>query len=448
MPGQAAWLDGSDVVTGWVRDGDVWRRDNWTTVFPPNLPPENIDPAYPLANHRDMVWVNGRYQTQVAGRDQVRPGTFFVDYNAKTLFLGQDPTGKTVEATARASGILVRGRDAEKAAGTTIRGLGLRRFAEVGVNVQVPRVTLEKNTIVWNGRYGIHIQGAGRESPPPADIVLLGNRVTANGQAGVRTWNSPRLRVDNNTFSYNNVEGYRRAWGAAGIKVLHFDGFVCRNNLVENNYAFGIWMDENLNDATVEKNECRGNLVAGIMFEISHRAHIAYNVVHHNNVGLMVSNSTKGSILSNTFVDNKTGVVVKQGRRPNHQTPEEGDIFLTREIVVKNNLFASLKPPGKGVLLDAGTGASPAPAMISALDNNAYFHAVPVDLIQWLEGGKKTDFPKLDAFRAAASLEKNGVERTDDPFVDAARGNYRLRPGALPTNPSFSLGALPPVEAK
>jgi hypothetical protein len=86
--------------------------------------------------------------------------------------------------------------------------------------------------------------------------------------------------------------------------------------------------------------------------------------------------------------------------------------------------------------------------MISALDNNAYFHALPVDLIQWLEGGKKTDFPKLDAFRVAASLEKNGVERTDDPFVDAARGNYRLRPGALPTNPSFSLGALPPVEAK
>ena len=32
-PGEAAWLDGSETVTGWVQDGSVWRRDGWTTRF-------------------------------------------------------------------------------------------------------------------------------------------------------------------------------------------------------------------------------------------------------------------------------------------------------------------------------------------------------------------------------------------------------------------------------
>lgn len=261
--------------------------------------------------------------------------------------------------------------------------------------------------------------------------MLRGIIASCNGQAGVRTGQSPRLRVEGSTFSHNNVEGYRRAWGAAGIKVLNFDGFVFRDNVVANNYAFGLWLDDNLNDATVVNNQMRGNAVAGIMFEISKRALIAFNTIHDNNVGLMVSNSTQGRIWNNTFANNKTGVNIKQGRRLNHQTPNDAaDFFTTREIALKNNLLAhTIAKPG--VFVDAGTGRADGIKMIPSSDFNAFAPNKAATLFQWLAGGKKVEYRDLAAFQAASGREKSSVTLSQNPFVNAAQGNYSLKNGVL-----------------
>ncbi len=442
FPGELPWIDGSDIVTGWVKDGEnAWRRDGWNFAFPPIFDAKDIEPAYPLANNRDMVWVNGRYLTQVGSREEVGPSRFFVDYSAKKLFIGDDPAGKTVEATTRANGLMLRPRDAAQVAGSVIRGLGVRRFADAGLQIAAPRVTIENSVAAWNGIFGLQIVGGATAAAGTSDVTLRGVRASCNGKAGVRTWGTPRLLVENSTFTHNNIENYRRAWGAAGIKMMKSDGVVFRNNVVADNYAFGLWLDEDLNDATVVNNIARGNAVAGIMFEISHRALIAFNVVHDNNVGLMISNATVGKVFNNTFANNKTAVNVKQWRRPNHQTPEEGDLFLTREIVLKNNLFAQTKPNAKNVFIDAGKGAGAAPEMISALDSNVYVTTAPLTMVQWLAGGKMGEFQDLDAFRAASQQEKNSVFATVNPFVDAAKGDYRLKTGVI-------AGAAAPLPAE
>lgn len=312
FPRELPWIDGSDIVTGWVKEGASWRHDGWNYAFAPNFDSKDIDPAYPLANHRDMVWLGGRYLTQVGTLAEVGPSKFFVDYAAKKLHIGDDPSGKTVEATTRVNGVFFRPRDAERVAGSTLRGLGFRRFADAGIQIWAPRVTVENCVSAWNGIFGLQIEGAGGPSAGSSDVTLRGVQMSCNGKAGVRTWGAPRLLVEGSTFSHNNVEGYRRAWGAAGIKLMNSEGVIFRNNLVANNYAFGFWMDEDLNDATVVNNRMSGNEVAGIMFEIAHRALIAFNTLHDNNVGLMVSNATQAQVWNNTFADNKTGVVIKQ----------------------------------------------------------------------------------------------------------------------------------------
>lgn len=442
-PGEAPWIDGSDVVTGWAKDGaGAWRHNGWEIAFKPTISEKNIDPKFPLANNRDMVWINGRYQTQVATRAEVGPSRFFVDYDGKALYIGDDPTGQSVEATTRFNGIVFRTKDADVLPGTMVRGLGFRRFAETGAEIQAPQITLENSSFVWNGTQGVQVRNQGQQSTSPADVVLRGANSSCHGQAGVRTWMAPRLRVENSVFSHNNVEGYRIAWGAAGIKLMKFEGLVFRNNLVADNYSFGLWLDEDANGATIVGNEFRGNQVAGLMFEISHRANIAFNVLRDNNVGLMVSNSTQGAVWNNTFADNKVGAEVKQGRRPNHQTPEEGDFFVTREISFGNNLFAAAKPDA--VLLNASSGSADAAQMITSSDFNIYAPLAPLSLAKWKAAGKAENLNGLPQLRALAGVERNSVEIKTDPFVNAAKGDYRLKPGALPAQAN----ALPATLAR
>ena len=105
-PHEQAWLSGSVVVNGWTPalGATAWAHTGWTTQFCQTcFDPNAIVAAYPTAGLPDMVFINGRELAQVTSLAAVRPGTFFVDYNAQTLYVGDDPTGAgtTVEAAAQ-----------------------------------------------------------------------------------------------------------------------------------------------------------------------------------------------------------------------------------------------------------------------------------------------------------------------------------------------------------
>ena len=66
-PHEAAWLDGSSLVTGWARSGSSWKVGGWTTKFDssPSYTRGSsgstaagwsfINPSYPMAAHPDQV---------------------------------------------------------------------------------------------------------------------------------------------------------------------------------------------------------------------------------------------------------------------------------------------------------------------------------------------------------------------------------------------------------
>ena len=64
-PHEQVWLNGSLVVSNWVASGSVWVSSGWNYQFAVDTPSEAINPAYPLAGHRDMVFIDGMPLTLV-----------------------------------------------------------------------------------------------------------------------------------------------------------------------------------------------------------------------------------------------------------------------------------------------------------------------------------------------------------------------------------------------
>lgn len=458
-PDESPWLKGSSLVEGWVRDGNAWRHDNWKAQFPPRgylatVLDKVTDPRYPMAPFGDMVFVDGRALFQVGARQQVGPGTFYVDYAAQKLYLGSDPSGKSVEAATVERAFTLVKNNTSDASGSRVRGLGFAHY-QLRVGVYAPKVVVEDCAFVWNATTGLIF------GPAASDGLVQGNTFTANGSSGMAAQKASRLRVERNLISYNNVEGFKRTWTAAGIKVIRFEGFVCRDNIVEHNFATGIWMDVNLNKAVVTGNTSRFNSAIGIFFEISSDAIIAFNVAHDNGAGVQISNAHNARIYNNTLVNNNRNLVIQQGARKNDlketvaNTPAD-ELFTARNNVVKNNLLWNSRPKAKDALFDFTVhGQSPerrrAALLVTALDHNAS-HRVegdqPASIIRWAaDGNEPVGYDTMEAFAGATGYGKESLSTTgDDPyFANAAKGNFRLKPNSPAQNKGE---ALPPDVAE
>ena len=110
-PNEQVWLNGSLVVSNWVASGSVWASSGWNYQFAVDTPSDAIDPNYPLAGHRDMVFIDGMPLTLVGSASQVGPGKFYVDYTHHQLYIGSNPNGHTVEATTQAVALYVNYND-------------------------------------------------------------------------------------------------------------------------------------------------------------------------------------------------------------------------------------------------------------------------------------------------------------------------------------------------
>jgi parallel beta-helix repeat protein len=454
-PGESPWINGSVVVSDWVKEGDLWRHGGWTAQFKPEGRLDRIiDKTYPMAVYGDQAFLDGKALFQVGSREQVKPGRFFVDWDKDALYIGDDPTGKTVEGTTQEVGLTIAQSSGNDVAGSMVRGIGITHFAQFGMTVAAPRVTIENCALVWNANAGMRVQPAGGAGgTQPANCVLRGNVVLANGQVGVRAGRAPNLLVEKNNFSYNNVEGFRLQWGASGFKCFGFEGLMFRDNLVEHNNGNGMWMDVNANKATVVRNVARYN-AAGIFFEVSDQAIIAFNVCQGNTIGVHLSNSQHARVYNNTLVDNRRAIRVYQGARVNNghegglpddttvaNTPP-GGTFTARGHVINNNIFWTARPDAQYALFDFDISpkqpqqARRSGDMVIATSHNAYHRADPArpqSLQAWSkDGGVVKRYNTLEEFTAASGKGQNSLVTTgaDVYFADAAQGDFRLKPNS------------------
>ena len=326
-PGETVWFDGSLPTAGWVADGDDWRLDGWTTEFDSSptftrgAPDATeaywgfVNSAYPMAAHPDQIFVDGVAMQQVGSRGAVVANTFYHDRAGDRLYLGTDPNGRAVRASA-----LVRAFEL-RADGVVLRGFGVRRYApsvpDMGtITVERPNITLENLAVTDNATTGVFVGSS--------NAVLRGVYIARSGMLGLSGNHADNLLVDRVLSEANNLEHFNSAPVSGGAKITRSRVVTFQNSVFRYNYGPGMWFDESTYDIKLSGNETRSNTGHGISLEISATATVVNNIIESNpgGQGIKVNNTSDVQIWNNTFVGNGRSInIVQDPRRHGDGSP-------------------------------------------------------------------------------------------------------------------------------
>ena len=290
--------------------------------------------------------------------DELRPGRFFFDHDARKIWLADDPRGHRVEASVATRAF--RGWFTN-AFGVTIRGLVVEKFANEAQQGAIQATNgwiVEQNEVRLN--HGVGIQGA---------RVIRRNVVRHNGQLGIGLYGSNGDLVAENEIAHNNWAGYDPFWEAGGTKFATTTKLTVRGNHVHHNQGPGLWTDWDNVDALYEGNTVERNAGPGILHEASYDAVIRRNVVRGNGFGAAYERAFDGAgiglntsqnveIVGNTVSRNRQGIGIFSADRGSGKYGEHA----TRHVTVRGNTIVMVARGATGL-------ASDDPADYSSNDN-------------------------------------------------------------------------------
>ena len=282
-PGAAVVIKGSDVLSGWTRQGstDVYTHGNFNHYFGS----WGANPSDARSKARNQLFVDGAYVQEVASASALQPGTFYVDKASRQVQVrlggGADPNQRTVEASVTGDALLkTNGHDH-----LVVRGLNFAHaanapqdFAAVQVRGGSDHVLVDSVTVQYAAGAGISVGGN--------DNTIRNSRFNHNGQQGIHSANTTNLLVKNSETSCNNTlpgKQYDPGWEAGGNKFVRSRNAVVDGLVAHHNIGSGIWFDVNNQNATI-KNSISHDNGKGIHYEISHTGKIHNNLVYQEPV--------------------------------------------------------------------------------------------------------------------------------------------------------------------
>lgn len=379
-----------------------------------------------LAAHQHMAFVDGHSLQRVASLGEVKSGSFFVDTIAKWLYIGQNPGGHDVEASAAAVGMLLY------TSNVRVSGITLSHFSQIGLRIQGSHVQVDHDTFSYNGQIGLDVNAA-------ADALVENNVMTYNGEDGMLANNASGVIVQNNNFSNNNTGNYSIIASAAGIKVTEMTNFVFRGNWVADNKAIGMWIDVASVNSTVVDNQVLRNISYGIYIELGNGIIIAGNTVHNNARGIGVHFTSNANVYNNTMVDNGLNLDASASY---NRAPYD----LTNAVIVNNIMSNATTAIMENLYRYNGCSI----AIYKQVDYNAYYRSA--GSVAKTEVNYCNDFyTTMKAFHTGRGYEAHGLEidgGADPFFVNAGLENYHLHAGSaaigrgepLPANIAAALG--------
>ncbi len=427
-PSEAVWFDGASSVSGFTQSGNAWKVDNWTTQFDSSptyvkgaadyTTPgwQFVNPNYPMAARPDQVWLGGVEQTQVGSLSGLKAGTFFVDYAAKRLYLGSNPSGKSVEASTLAQAVSLR------APGTTLRGLGFRRYADSVwmqgvITSYYKNMTLENIEVRDSATAGIGIYAT--------DSKLNGVTIVGSGQIGFQSGAADNLTLNNMSVRDSNDQHFNPAPSAGGFKLHNTRGVSLTNSEILNSDGNQFWTDTSTYDITLANNNIINGSRYGIVLEISSTATVVNNVVANNaKNGIIISDTDKVSVWNNTLVNNgETPLALVQdtrritdlsvyghdNRRPQ---PDMSMPWITRGTSIGNNIYSVPVSTNSIFQAESWDKAFNGSDMVSSANGNVFAQpaGAPPVAVRWgKKGTYATQHKTLAAYVAATGYDKNSA---------------------------------------
>lgn len=440
-PHAQVWLDGSSVVTGWVKRGRVWVHTGWRFDPSAHDPFGVVSPARPIAASPQQMWVDGVAQQQVQRRDQVRPGSFFYDRQGHSLVLGRDPVGHVARAASLIEALFLNNDP-----GSLVRGIGFRRYATPLARLGMVKgyggdVTFDDDVFEQSPVAGLSINGP--------DVVVEHCVMSDNGQTGMQGQHADGVRIIDNVIGDNNTEGFAIGTEAGGVKIGQSRDVTVAGNRVVGNHGMGIWLDESVYQASIYANFVSANEANGIQFEISAGGLIAGNVITGSGqAGVDVVDSSYTQLWNNTLYDNRRGIQLQDGPRVASDASARGhDLRYPRPAEmtwvleydeVRNNILDA-GAAGVGPLLDADDSArrDNATALHDSANSDAFVRLAagrPTFMAAWC------DYPRpllvgrtLPEFVSVTGMERDGLwfDQPTDPLLPQAPGGDFAPAGGL-----------------
>ncbi|SDP49508.1 parallel beta-helix repeat (two copies) [Pedococcus dokdonensis] len=464
-PKEAAWLDGSVSVSGWVKDGNAWRHDKWTPRFDASVgftkgdrdgtSPgwQYVNPAYPMAAHPDQLFRSGVQQRQVASRSAVGAGKFFLDTATSKLYLGSDPAGRSIRGTTLAKAMSIR------AAGTVVRGIGIKNYApsiwHIGaVTVESPSVRIENVVIQDTATIGLGIIAS--------DAIVNRTSVVRAGLLGVHAATADRLQVLRSRLDGNNWERFNSAPVSGGIKVGRSRGVLVKDSSVSKNLGHGYWSDVSVYDTKLVNSNFNQNSATGVFLEISARGTVVNNLIYGNGAeGIKVNNTSTVLIYNNTVLRNARPINIVQDSRTKANTsygddtryPNDPEMtWLVGPVTLRNNVIGLPNDNTNCVLCVEDYTHQRTAAQMGVTSNGNVFNrdntSDPNWLTVWSRGTTNVNpavYSSLAAHRSGTGQDKTSVAYNGSYAVTSTghlSGTTQAQAGSIATGLPSSLATL------
>ena len=382
---RGAVLSGAKVLTGWRRDGARWyvsgqSQKGDVTAF-------KCIETRPRCNYPEELFINDVRMRHVGTLPEVRPGTWFFDYPAARIYIGDDPERKVVETS-----VVPYSFNGNRSR-VTIKNLTIEKYANRAQHGAVhPRTGLADPPQSGDLSYGWLIEdvevrlnhGAGIQLAH--DMVVRRCRVMRQGQIGIRGAGVNNVLIEDSELAYNNEAGYDWGFEGGATKILHSNKAVFRSNYVHHNFGAGLWLDWDNRNSLIEMNFVEQNSSPGIFQECNAQGVVRYNISRFNathksaspwlwGAQILISSSQQMEIYGNTVTvsaDGGNGITLIQ---QNRGTASFG-VLMLKDNHVHNNVIVYQGATG----FSGAAGDWNAEAIFTSnnrFDNNTYYVSKP-----------------------------------------------------------------------
>jgi parallel beta-helix repeat protein len=328
-------------------------------------------PQFPRCDRPQDFYFDGRPLRAVSRISELRPGTWYFDYDHNDVYFHDAPDHHAIELSytpfafgGGARNVMISNLIVENYASADQQAAINNHGAGTGWKVM-------NNEVRWNHGYGIVVGTANQ---------ILDNNIHHNGEMGLGGGSGTHDGlVKGNVIAFNSWNGTNCAWECGGGKW----GNVTRLR----NEGDGLWTDETSSAIVFEGNLIENNRRAGISHEISHAAVIRNNLLRGNGASthvwgwqaqIQIQNATDTEVYDNIIVlDPQKGgngiTVIQQSR---------GSQFKPRNIFIHDNDITMTGGEGvvAGWFAEAETGAFDAS---NRFDHNHYHVADPATRRVW-----------------------------------------------------------------